>query len=175
MAKVLRTDARISRHFPFCEGDLIALYPDFEGQETWLLGNEDDQHQRWCEGVLVLHSPDNGATWSVCTLAPLSWSATSISPVSIGEMTTIRPSQAYGLGRKLAALTNTEGYNALIGEGLVAVIKAIHPIECAKKGGTFRWNALGFEVAEGIDLPKWEAYKGLFATEQEAFVPYERK
>lgn len=174
MAKILR-DARIARRFPFVEGDLIAFYPDFEGQETWLLSVEDDSHQRWCEGILALHSADNGTTWNVIAVSPLSWSATSLSPIQVGEVQTIRPSMAYGLGRKLAALTNTEGYNTLVGEGVVARIEGIHPIECAKKGGSFRWNALGFEEASGVELPKWEDYKASFEAEQQAFVPYERK
>lgn len=174
MAKILR-EARIARRFPFCEGDIIALYPDFEGQETWLLSNEDDSQQRWCEGILVLHSADYGATWSVISISPLSWSATSLAPIQVGEVTTIRPSLAYGLGRKLANLTDSEGYNALVGDGLVAQIQGIHPIECAKKGGSFRWNALGLELLEGVTLPKWEAYKASFEAEQKAFVPYEKK
>lgn len=174
MAKILR-DAQIARRFPFIEGDLIAFYADFEEQQTWLLSNEDDQHQQWCEGILVLHSSDNGASWAVITLSPLSWSAISLSPIKVGEMTTIRPSQAYDFGRKLVTMTNTEDYNTLIGDGVVARIAGIHPIDCPKKGGSFHWNALGFEVAEDIALPKWEDYKANFEALQEAFVPYERK
>lgn len=174
MAKEFQ-NALFGHRFPLNEGDLIAFGEATEEQNLFLLGHPTADGRKFVERIIVLHSTDNGATWWPTTVSPSSWEAVSVTPVKVGEKSTIRPSTMHEVSKRLTSVRNGDDYNARIA-GIVAEVGALYPIVVGKRADkegrtTFRWTAVGLDRSEK-QMPDFSKFAQEIAQIIAEFVPY---
>lgn len=131
------------------EGDLVAF---FKSDEFGLIGNDG-----YVADIVCAISTD-GKTWTANTIPFATFARTAIEPVE----GSIAPQMAYDLSAKFARCRTGAQILSVIGDGVVANVDRIFPIQCAKKksaedpSGIFRWNVAGLSTTE-VPLPKLTA------------------
>lgn len=128
------------------EGDLVAF---FKSDEFGMIGNDG------YVADLVCAISTDGKLWTGTTIPFATFARTSVEPID----GTIAPQMGYDVSAKFARCRSGAQILDVIGEGFVAHVDKIFPIQCAKKktaedpSGIFRWSVAGMSRIEA-ELPE---------------------